>query len=109
MLTYQLLDVCDGKQARRTGNGSPLGLLFDHGCDAFNVIVGGVAVAASMQMGPTWRAPGIVLAAMVAFFFGTWEEYFTGVLYLPPFNGPNEEPITFKIPTCGQGQGQGLG
>ena len=21
---------------------------------------------------------------------GTWEEYFTGVLYLPPFNGPNE-------------------
>lgn len=24
----------DGKHARRTGNSSPLGLLFDHGCDA---------------------------------------------------------------------------
>lgn len=90
MMAYQLLDVSDGKQARRTGNGSPLGLLFDHGIDAFNVILGGVPVAASLQMGPTWRAPAIVLAAKVSFFFGTWEEYYTGVLYLPPFNGPNE-------------------
>ena len=31
-----MLDEMDGKQARRTGNSSPLGLLFDHGCDAFN-------------------------------------------------------------------------
>jgi len=27
----------DGKQARKTGNSSPLGLLFDHGCDSFIV------------------------------------------------------------------------
>ena len=27
-------DNMDGKQARKTGNSSPLGLLFDHGCDA---------------------------------------------------------------------------
>jgi ethanolaminephosphotransferase len=32
---YRLLDEMDGKQARRTGNSSPLGLIFDHGCDAF--------------------------------------------------------------------------
>jgi len=32
---YRMLDEMDGKQARRTGNSSPLGLLFDHGCDAF--------------------------------------------------------------------------
>jgi len=90
MLCYQFLDVCDGKQARRTGNGSPLGLLFDHGIDALNVVVGGVALATSLQMGATWRAPAIVLVAMVAFFFGTWEHYYTGMMYLPPFNGPNE-------------------
>jgi phosphatidylglycerophosphate synthase len=34
---YRMLDEMDGKQARRTGNSSPLGLLFDHGCDAFNM------------------------------------------------------------------------
>ena len=33
---YRMLDEMDGKQARRTGNSSPLGLLFDHGCDAFS-------------------------------------------------------------------------
>lgn len=33
---YRVLDELDGKQARKTGNSSPLGLLFDHGCDAFS-------------------------------------------------------------------------
>ena len=31
---YQTMDAVDGKQARRTGASSPLGQLFDHGCDA---------------------------------------------------------------------------
>ena len=34
---YRMFDEMDGKQARRTGNSSPLGLLFDHGCDAFSI------------------------------------------------------------------------
>ena len=34
---YRMLDEMDGKQARKTGNSSPLGLLFDHGCDAFSI------------------------------------------------------------------------
>lgn len=29
-----MFDNLDGKQARRTKTSSPLGLLFDHGCDA---------------------------------------------------------------------------
>lgn len=33
---YRMLDEMDGKQARRTQNSSPLGLIFDHGCDAFS-------------------------------------------------------------------------
>ena len=32
---YQTFDAIDGKQARRTKTSSPLGQLFDHGCDAF--------------------------------------------------------------------------
>jgi len=34
---YSTLDAIDGKQARRTKSSSPLGQLFDHGCDAFSV------------------------------------------------------------------------
>ena len=33
------MDAIDGKQARRTGTSGPLGELFDHGCDAINMMV----------------------------------------------------------------------
>lgn len=36
LFIYQTLDATDGKQARRTGSSTPLGELFDHGCDAFS-------------------------------------------------------------------------
>lgn len=34
LFAYQTLDGCDGKQARRTKNSTPLGEIFDHGVDA---------------------------------------------------------------------------
>lgn len=34
LFAYQTLDATDGKQARRTNSASPLGELFDHGCDS---------------------------------------------------------------------------
>ena len=36
---YSTLDNLDGKQAKRTGSGSPMGMLFDHGCDATTAIL----------------------------------------------------------------------
>lgn len=36
------MDAIDGKQARRTGTSGPLGELFDHGCDAINMMVSGL-------------------------------------------------------------------
>lgn len=39
MFIYQSMDAIDGKQARRTGSTGPLGELFDHGCDALNMIL----------------------------------------------------------------------
>lgn len=35
---YSTLDNCDGKQARRTKSGSPMGMMFDHGLDAFTAL-----------------------------------------------------------------------
>jgi phosphatidylglycerophosphate synthase len=36
LFIYQSLDAIDGKQARRTNSSTPLGELFDHGCDAIS-------------------------------------------------------------------------
>ncbi|XP_076546970.1 choline/ethanolaminephosphotransferase 1 bbc isoform X5 [Osmia lignaria lignaria] len=36
LFIYQSLDAIDGKQARRTGTSTPLGELFDHGCDSIS-------------------------------------------------------------------------
>ncbi|SCO93102.1 choline/ethanolaminephosphotransferase, putative [Plasmodium malariae] len=45
LFMYQTLDALDGKQARRTNTSSPLGQLFDHGCDSITsslfVFIGG--------------------------------------------------------------------
>ncbi len=35
----KILDNMDGKQARRTKTSSPLGMMFDHGCDALVTFV----------------------------------------------------------------------
>ena len=59
ILGYQALDAMDGKQARRTGSGSPLGLLFDHGCDAFNGTIMSLTMSSVAQTGP-----GLVSFAM---------------------------------------------
>ena len=93
ILIYQTLDNMDGKQARRTGSSSPLGLLFDHGCDAINSIFGSVNWIISLGLNPQRDALmcwGIILGPMAMFYVSTWEEYFTGELILPIVNGPNE-------------------
>lgn len=53
---YQSLDAIDGKQARRTNSSSPLGELFDHGCDSISTIFVALSACISAQLGyyPKW-------------------------------------------------------
>jgi len=94
MLMYQTLDNMDGKQARKTGSSSPLGLLFDHGCDAINSLFGSVnwICAFGLYTNPQHMLQIWILffSPMVVFYVSTWEEYYTHKLVLPPFNGPSE-------------------
>jgi ethanolaminephosphotransferase len=87
---YSTMDNIDGKQARRTNSSSPLGELFDHGCDALNCSLGAIIQVAAMGLGHTWYSAYVAAIAIVAFFFSTWEEYHTGVMYLGYINGPTE-------------------
>jgi ethanolaminephosphotransferase len=90
MFVYQTLDNLDGRQARRTGTSSPLGLMFDHGVDS--VLISFVGLSAFS----CWRAdPGVYLLTMYGvgistFFFATWEQYFTGELWMGYVNGPTD-------------------
>lgn len=90
LLVYQTMDNMDGKQARRTNSSSPLGMLFDHGCDAINAGVFSISLASTLGTG--WSV-GIFFGlwcGFVPFFFSTWEEYYLGEMFLLPINGPTE-------------------
>lgn len=87
---YSTFDNVDGKQARRTGSSSPLGELFDHGCDALNCSFGTIIQTFALGLGYSWSSMYVGFLAICAFFFSTWEEYHTGVMYLGYVNGPTE-------------------
>ncbi|KAJ3140835.1 hypothetical protein HK100_008851 [Physocladia obscura] len=90
MFAYQSLDAIDGKQARRTGTSSPLGELFDHGCDALNTGLATFLACKALNIEQSWIQVFAILSSVGNFYLSTWEEYFTGVLYLSEFSGPIE-------------------
>ncbi|KAI8328939.1 CDP-alcohol phosphatidyltransferase-domain-containing protein [Choanephora cucurbitarum] len=87
---YSTFDNVDGKQARRTGTSSPLGELFDHGCDAVNCSFAAVLQATAIGLGHSKASVILYAIAMLGFYLSTAEEYHTGVLYLGYINAPTE-------------------
>jgi len=78
---YQCLDAIDGKQARRTGSSSPLGELFDHGCDAVSTVFVSIATCCAMGMG---NDPAsfyfICFTGSFLFYCAHWQTYVSGTL-----------------------------
>ncbi|KAG6330161.1 hypothetical protein ID866_8929 [Astraeus odoratus] len=90
LFLYQSFDAVDGKQARRTGMAGPLGEMFDHGCDAINTTLEVILAARALNLGRSWWTVASQIATLANFYLTTWEEYYTGTLYLGPFSGPVE-------------------
>ncbi|CAO2832459.1 unnamed protein product [Amaranthus hypochondriacus] len=88
LFLYQTFDAVDGKQARRTNSTSPLGELFDHGCDALGCALEALAFGSTAMCGRATIWFWVIAA--IPFFGATWENYFTNVLILPVINGPTE-------------------
>ncbi|XP_078440010.1 choline/ethanolaminephosphotransferase 1-like [Wolffia australiana] len=88
LFLYQTFDAVDGKQARRTSSSSPLGELFDHGCDALACFLESLAFGSTAICGRAtfW----FWMLSAVPFYFATWEHFFTHTLILPEINGPTE-------------------
>ncbi|KAL9610197.1 MAG: hypothetical protein Q9167_005074 [Letrouitia subvulpina] len=101
------MDNVDGKQARRTGQSSGLGELFEyvlsfssrgfypksrcsHGIDSLNCTLASLCETAAMGLGPSPKGVFTALIPCLPMFFSTWETYHTHTLYLGYFNGPTE-------------------
>ncbi|KAJ3691073.1 hypothetical protein LUZ61_020237 [Rhynchospora tenuis] len=88
LFLYQTFDAVDGKQARRTNSSSPLGELFDHGCDALACAFEALAFGSSIMCGRYTYFFWVIAA--IPFYLATWEHFFTNTLILPVINGPTE-------------------
>ncbi|VUZ53512.1 unnamed protein product [Hymenolepis diminuta] len=78
---YQTLDALDGKHARETNTASPLGELFDHGCDAVASIFVPLCLCVTVGIG---THPVIVFIQfftfLAMFYLAHWQCYITGYL-----------------------------
>lgn len=74
LFIYQSLDAIDGKQARRTNSSSPLGELFDHGCDSISTIFVALSACISAQLGfyPKWMFFQVNFSFTNRFFMQLW-------------------------------------
>lgn len=100
---YIILDYCDGKQARKLGLSSPLGLLVDHGCDACTTFFVSIAISSFLYLDNLYKMFLVYFGISATFFFSTWEEYYIGYLDLPEFHGVAEGSllIMFSAILCG--------
>ena len=76
---YLTMDAIDGMQARKTKSSSPLGQLFDHGCDCMMTTVFGIMMTNVLGLGPVWKAVFVISLSQITFFLSQWEEKYTGV------------------------------
>ncbi|XP_072759026.1 cholinephosphotransferase 1 isoform X3 [Anoplolepis gracilipes] len=81
LFIYQSLDAIDGKQARRTGTSTPLGELFDHGCDSISTVFVALSACIAVQLGyySTWMFFQC-FCAMTLFYCAHWQTYVSGSL-----------------------------
>ncbi|KAM5250082.1 cholinephosphotransferase 1 isoform 1-T1 [Hipposideros larvatus] len=81
LFIYQSLDAIDGKQARRTNSCSPLGELFDHGCDSLSTVLMAVGASIAVRLGthPDWLF-FCSFIGMFMFYCAHWQTYVSGVL-----------------------------
>ncbi|XP_054269902.1 choline/ethanolaminephosphotransferase 1 isoform X2 [Macrosteles quadrilineatus] len=81
LFIYQSLDAIDGKQARRTDSSSPLGELFDHGCDSISTVFVALSACIAVQLGhcPAWMFFQC-FCAVTLFYCAHWQTYVSGML-----------------------------
>lgn len=79
---YMVCDNSDGKQARRTGTSSPLGMLLDHGMDSVTAVINNFILQRVLQIDNCYMNLFGLLVSTMPFYFAVLEQYYTGELVL---------------------------
>ncbi|XP_003740781.1 cholinephosphotransferase 1 [Galendromus occidentalis] len=98
LFIYQTLDACDGKQARRTNSSSPLGELFDHGCDSVSTVF--VSIGSCITMGYGAVPDYMFLQSFIAislFYCAHWQTFVSGRLSVGRFDVTEVQCIVILI------------
>lgn len=78
---YIQLDAIDGKQARRLNQSTPLGQLFDHGCDCITLACCLFIATVNCGVGDdTYNCCLCFVLGSSLFYFALFTQYFTGFL-----------------------------
>ncbi|ELP93289.1 cholinephosphotransferase, putative [Entamoeba invadens IP1] len=86
---YVIFDTLDGKQARKTGSGSPLGELMDHGVDV--LVMGTLAIILCHEfMLDQFQTAFIYFVGFAIFYFPHWVQHQTGWMIFGPATNPIE-------------------
>ncbi|PAV77258.1 hypothetical protein WR25_17919 [Diploscapter pachys] len=87
LFLYQTLDAIDGKQARRTGSSSPLGELFDHGCDSMTQVFVTLNICYALRLGLVQNGCIYVsIISVVMFYAAHWSTYCSGTMKFCKFD-----------------------
>lgn len=92
IFSYQALDAIDGKQARKTKSGSPVGELFDHICDAVGLLFIVRTVCLSLGIDSIWTQYLIINITGIQFMKEHLEAFIRKdrVVEFPRYTGPGE-------------------
>ena len=93
-LIYYILDGLDGKQARKTGNSTPFGMIMDHGCDVFTTVLTAFNFSKLLLLGnEEFYSFTAFFTLLLGFYMITFEELKVGEMHLPIFSGADEGNI----------------
>ena len=67
-----------------------MGMLFDHGCDAFVAIINSFMLLRMFSIGTSPYQIFTLMIDLFPFYFVTMEQYYTGEMNFPPINGVDE-------------------
>ena len=97
-LLYIIFDGIDGKQARRTGNSTPFGMLMDHGCDVFTDILTSYNMTKLLIVGNEgFFSYSVYFGLLLGFFMMTYEDYKIGEMVFPMINGADEGNFAVSV------------
>ena len=74
-----------------------MGMLFDHGCDAFVSVFNSFILTRMFTLGAGPYNVFVFMVALFPFYFVTMEQYYTGEMNFPPINGVDEGSLFITL------------